>query len=122
MHADPDTQTLVAVSEGVVVGYCIFGADRDEPATDRGEVYAVYVHPDHWRVGAGERLMNAAVAELTASGRDQLSLWVLTDNVAARAFYTNTGWHADGTERPLDRLPGPDGSAVREVRCARRGR
>ncbi len=122
MHADPDTQTLVAVSEGVVVGYCIFGPDRDEPATDRGEVYAVYVHPDHWRVGAGEQLMNAAVAELTASGRDQLSLWVLTDNVAARAFYTNTGWQADGTERPLDRLPTPEGSAVREVRCVRRGR
>jgi GNAT superfamily N-acetyltransferase len=122
MHADPAIHTLVAVSEGVVIGYCIFGPDRDEPARDRGEVYAVYVHPDHWRSGAGSQLMNAALEELAASGRGEVSLWVLTANAAARDFYTHGGWRPDGAERVLDRLPTPDGSAVREVRCVRRGR
>jgi GNAT superfamily N-acetyltransferase len=116
LQTDPGVRTSVAVGADGVAAYCIYGADRDEPEPWRAEVYAIYVDPGRWRTGAGGLLLAACVAELVAVGRREVRLWTLTGNHEARAFYERQGWTYDGAERPLETLPAPDGSPVREVR------
>ncbi len=50
----------------------------------------LYVHPDHWRKGLGERLLDFA---RTLSPR-RLWLYTLQDNLNARAFYRKNGFRA----------------------------
>jgi ribosomal protein S18 acetylase RimI-like enzyme len=79
----------VAEANGRVVGILNFGPARDEDGA--GEVYVLYVHPDHWGSGAGQLLMDRAHVDL---GRDhpEAVLSVLADNPRARRFYERNGW------------------------------
>jgi GNAT superfamily N-acetyltransferase len=89
---------LVAVDTGnVPLGFVSAGPNLDEPSEAAvGQVYAIYVHPGHWRAGRGSALLTAATAHLRAIGCVAANLWVLETNVRARAFYSRHGWHADG--------------------------
>lgn len=116
---EPEVETLVAVAEARdddVVGFCTYGADRDDPAPGHGEVYALYVRPPAWGAGVGTQLLDLAVRRLRDDGYEQLRLWTLTDNQQARAFYESRGWRPDGTEQELVGLPDPAGANLREVR------
>jgi ribosomal protein S18 acetylase RimI-like enzyme len=103
---------LVAERDGAVVGFVEFGpyglyGDGDGDETT-GEVYAIYVHPDHWGQGAGRALMEAAVDRLGADGRRPVRLWVFDANEPTRRFYERCGFVADGATGtfPLDRPGG----------------
>jgi len=108
----------VAVQDGTVVGWVAAGPCRDEDRQepDKGEIYACYVLPRRWRGGIGRLLMSQATAALAAGGRDDISLWVLQANSAARRFYESCGFQPDGIRQLLD-LGGP----VPEVRYRRKG-
>ena len=60
---------------------------------------ALHVRQSRWRQGAGRALHDTAVATLTARGFQVVTLWVLTGNDRARAFYEAMGWNHDGTAR-----------------------
>lgn len=95
-----DGPVWVAEDSGGVVGFAACGPSRDADApSGAGEVYAVYVHPDRWRSGAGRRLLEACTSHLRAAGFGPLTLWVLADNVRARRFYAAAGWRPDGAVR-----------------------
>jgi GNAT superfamily N-acetyltransferase len=114
--ADDRAPAWVAVAGDEVVGYLASGPARDEATgTLDAEVYAIYVHPQHWRSGAGRRLMAAAIDEWTARGAAALVLWVLEANAAARSFYESQGWRPDGSRQEIDL----GGFAVVEVRYRR---
>ncbi len=107
---------LLAERDGDVVGFVHYGPYWDsheggwagtDPAAG-GEVYALYVHPDAWRCGAGSRLLRAAVADLTTAELVPVRLWTLRDNTRTIQFYRRHGFRPDGTRRPV-RL-GPDQS------------
>jgi ribosomal protein S18 acetylase RimI-like enzyme len=108
----PGAQTLVAELDGEVIGFVAFGPDRTE--AERGELYAIYVHPDHWGAGAGRRLIEAAKVRLTADGFADMRLWVLADNARARHFYERAGLEFDGTTDFYS--PGTTGVQLPEVR------
>ena len=93
---------LVAEVDGEIVGYVAVGAGSDGDAD--GELFAIYVHPDHWGTGAGRRLIQAGEERLRALGHSEASLWVLEDNPRARRFYEAAGWSTDGTTRPIELL------------------
>ena len=119
MQSDGVRVAVAVADDGAVVAYCIYGADRDERAPGRGEVYAIYVDPACWRTGAGGRLLDACVADLVDDGTPEVRLWTLSRNRDARTFYERQGWAYDGTERELETLPAPYGTAVREARYVR---
>jgi GNAT superfamily N-acetyltransferase len=85
---------IVAECDGEIVGFVSVGAARSDDA--EGELYAIYVHPDHWSTGVGRALIEAGEAELRRLGHRDVVLWVLDDNPRARRFYETAGWQADG--------------------------
>jgi ribosomal protein S18 acetylase RimI-like enzyme len=82
-------QVLVSSQRRRVVGYATWGAAEDE---GWGEVQAVYVDPDHQRVGHGTRLLEAATVSLSDAGFGFALLWVIDANWPAREFYEKCGW------------------------------
>ena len=84
---------IVAHASGQVVGFAAFGASRDEGAPqDRGEVWAIYVTPSSWSVGAGRLLWLASLEQMLAEGYKTVSLWVIAGNERAIKFYTAAGF------------------------------
>lgn len=80
----------VAVNEGEsVVGFCTFGASNEE---DWGEIFAIYVHPDHWGRGHGYDLLLAGEGALAEQDHRRALLWVLEANERGRRFYERQGW------------------------------
>jgi ribosomal protein S18 acetylase RimI-like enzyme len=103
---DARTWTTVAVSGGEIVGFAGGGPSRDEDTLGEGELYAVYVAPEHWSQGVGTALMADAVARLGVGGAAHASLWVLEENARGRHFYERLGWRHDGRRRPIELLGG----------------
>lgn len=93
-----------------VVGFCVADASRDDDTW--GEVFSIYVHPDHWDGGHGARLLRAGEQRLRDLGFSHAMLWVLEENFRARSFYERQGWTLG---RPF-RLEQIGGTQVAEVR------
>jgi GNAT superfamily N-acetyltransferase len=96
----PQRSVLVVVDADEIVGFAHIGpsGDKDLKAREVGELYAMYLDPTRYRQGWGSELMTAVFDQLRAGGFTGASLWVMTGNAAARAFYENAGWEADGAE------------------------
>ena len=93
----PERRPWVAEANGRIVGFIAAGTARDETAGPlTGEVYAIYVLSDCWDRGVGRNLLAHAEHDLLNHGYNQAVLWVLADNLRARALYEQADWHADG--------------------------
>jgi GNAT superfamily N-acetyltransferase len=110
-----DPQTIVAHAGKRIVGFSSFGPTRDADARGAGEIYALYVDPEHWGAGVGRRLLENSRRRLKAGGYAEAVLWVLLGNEPAERFYLADGWRRDGAAREED----PYGPRV-EVRRFRR--
>jgi len=89
------------LQSGRVIGLMGIEASRDEDVLDAGEIGAIYLHPDFFGQGYGQKAMDFAVGELRSRGYDTIILWVLEDNVAARRFYEKCGFSFDGTKKEI---------------------
>ena len=92
-------QTIVAVEEGSIRGFATTAPSRDPDLTDNGELFALYVDPEHWGRGIGAALVSDARARLFGLGFRNAVLWVLTGNVRAERFYQRDMWAPDGRRR-----------------------
>jgi GNAT superfamily N-acetyltransferase len=98
--SDQRARTLVAERGGSVVGFASVGPSRDDDADPvSGELWAIYVDPQHWGTGIGHVLHVAALEALQADGATSASLWVLQGNDRATRFYERHGWAADGASK-----------------------
>jgi mycothiol synthase len=79
LAGDPEG-TIVAVEDGVVVGYCTPGHDD------------ITVHPAHRRRGHGRRLIAAALELVRARGLAELILYGPSDHEAAAGFIDALGF------------------------------
>ncbi len=86
----------VAELDGEIVGFCSYGPCRDDDLPAAGEIYAIYVRPEHWSTGIGRALLPAAIDALQ---RKPIVLWVLRENSRARGFYELFGLLPDGASR-----------------------
>ncbi len=93
----PPMCTWVAEDRGCVVGYAHAGPFRPEPGegSDAGELWGIYVDPDHWGHGHGRALMAVVIDHFTLCGDDAAYLWVMHDNERARRFLERAGWEVD---------------------------
>ena len=100
---------MVGLTGGEIVGSCfVVSPPRDDDlGTGVAELVAIYVDPEHWRRGIGSVLLEAAQARPASSGSTEMSLWTLTENHLAQAFYERHGWSADGAEEvhPVAKAP-----------------
>jgi ribosomal protein S18 acetylase RimI-like enzyme len=92
----------VVVTDTSVVGFC-HAADSDDEGW--GEVFSIYVHPDHWGAGHGRSLLAAGEAGLANAGHRRALLWVLEDNDRGRRFYERQGW-AVGSHFRIEEIGG----------------
>jgi len=78
----------VIESDGAVVGFAI-------GSSTNGNLWALFVHPEHERRGHGRRLHDTAVAWLWDQGLEKL--WLTTEpGTRAQQFYERAGWHLAG--------------------------
>jgi ribosomal protein S18 acetylase RimI-like enzyme len=86
--------TFILVSEdeetGKIFGFIYAGPARKHDPDHRGEVYAIYILPEHQRAGIGRTLIRSAAASLSRMGIHSLLIWVLSAN-PARKFYAALG-------------------------------
>ena len=89
---------MAAGAGGAVHGFCSLALpSRDPDAGARtGEVAALYVDPAQWRRGVGRALLGEALRRVPTDRWDEMTLWVLAGNEAARAFYAAAGFRPDG--------------------------
>lgn len=88
----------VAVEEGAVVGFAACGpADTDGPE-GAGQIYAIYVRPEHHGRGSGTALMADALDWLAEQGHAECVLWVAEPSERSRAFYEHVGFTLDEGE------------------------
>ncbi|NQT60968.1 MAG: GNAT family N-acetyltransferase [Bacteroidetes bacterium] len=86
-----------------LAGFCTIGNNRDEDkADDVGEIWGIYIHPTYWRRGYGTRLFEHVKSKLIARRYAEITLWVLRQNTAARAFYEKYGFSWDGTSKGIE--------------------
>ena len=97
---------LVAEAEGALVGYCSLVLPARDPDADpqTGEVAAIYVAPGAFRGGIGTAMLDAALALMRDRGFSTATLWVLSENPRARAFYARHGFFEDGMAQWIDAL------------------
>ena len=91
----------VIESEGEVVAFAIANATN-------GNIWALFVHPDHERRGYGRRLHDTMIDWLGAHGLKRL--WLTTEpGTRAQSFYESAGWQfvcsADHGDLRYERAP-----------------
>jgi GNAT superfamily N-acetyltransferase len=97
----------VAVEASRVIGLCTDGPSRDEDAPPQvGEIRAMFVHPEHWRQGAGRALAGNALGNLRSAGFSEATLWSFADNHRANAFYAELGFEPDGARQGREAFAG----------------
>jgi ribosomal protein S18 acetylase RimI-like enzyme len=104
-----ESRTLVAQAGATVVGFATVVTTSPDGDLDEHtcELAALYIDPGCWRQGIGRALMDSARDLGRSQGSDEMSLWVLTENSAAQAFYAHLGFAADGATNTHERSGEP---------------
>lgn len=83
-----------------------------------GEIASFYTHPAHRGRGYGGLLLEEAVARLHRAGFADVFVFVLRENLRARAFYAAHGFAWDGTHADI---PFPPDTVCVDLRYVRQG-
>lgn len=86
-----------------IAGFLIGSAVAGE-----AELLTLAVHPDHRRLGRGERLLATFLAEAGTRKATALFLEVAADNAPAIALYARAGFQEAGRRRRYYEAPGKD--------------
>jgi GNAT superfamily N-acetyltransferase len=88
-----EPQVHVAELDGEIVGFVGFDRSRDPktPSTT-GEIWAIYVKPEHWGKGVGVALWDAAREGLEEEGCTVVTVWVPLRNDRAMRFHELAGF------------------------------
>lgn len=96
-------KTIVAEIDGTIVGYIGIGVSRDLDASDVGELYTIYVDPEHQGKGVGSALIREGIKFLKSISFNKATLWVFDGNERAIKYYETHGWNPTGMSK-LDKL------------------
>ena len=99
--ADPEWPVFVIDEGGKSVAFCQMIPTRDsgdDPARV-GHITSLHVLPPLRGRGHGRALVDHVLTEFRRRGFTEVTLWVLEENRAARAFYEKYGFEHDGGTR-----------------------
>jgi GNAT superfamily N-acetyltransferase len=94
-HAPPNALLLGIDEGGDVVGFTAVHARE-------GEMFLLFVHPEHAGRGVGRTLLEAAHEVLRAAGCQQSFLYTHEENKRALTVYEAAGYRGDGYVRESD--------------------
>jgi len=63
-----------------------------------GEIVSIYLLPEYFRKGYGQRLLKTALIDMKTKGYKNCYLWVLKENSNARQFYESIGFICNDDE------------------------
>ncbi|MFM7025782.1 MAG: N-acetyltransferase family protein [Limnohabitans sp.] len=112
-----EPQVMVATQGGEIVGFAGFDRSRDPKSKNTtGELWAMYVDPDHLGQGVGLALWDAAREGLQDEGCTEVTVWVPLSSTRALAFFDAAGFKR---EMNTARTVPMGGVRVEEIRFKR---
>ena len=94
---NPERETILAIENGVLVGFFRVGPDKND--LTRGHLFSLYVSPDFAGQGFGKKLLTSAIELIAMKGFKQMSLWVFDENIIAKSLYAKFGFEPTGESR-----------------------
>jgi ribosomal protein S18 acetylase RimI-like enzyme len=94
---NPERETILAIENGVLVGFFRVGPDKND--LTRGHLFSLYVSPDFAGQGFGKKLLSSAIELIANKGFKQMSLWVFDENIIAKSLYAKFGFEPTGESR-----------------------
>jgi GNAT superfamily N-acetyltransferase len=88
------------------VAFSILGKPRYEADQSVVELWALNVHPAHWRKGSGLQLVKQALMDAREQNRSHVELWCIQGNMAAQRLYETCGFTLGGRTRTTTALTG----------------
>jgi ribosomal protein S18 acetylase RimI-like enzyme len=97
-------ETYLIEDSDLAVGILTVGVSRDTDldVSRTGEIWGIYIAPDHWHRGIGTMCVQEAEQLLQSRGYCEVVLWILEGNTAARRFYEAMGFCLDGTFKTVE--------------------
>ncbi|MEQ1560746.1 MAG: GNAT family N-acetyltransferase [Methyloglobulus sp.] len=95
--ASNSSKVLIAVKNGIVVGFLSFRESRDSENKSliSAEILAFYVEPKQWRKGIGKTLWSECRNDLAMAGYQTVTLWVIANNASGIGFYEAMGFERE---------------------------
>ncbi len=90
---------LVAEVDGEPIGLAWGRIEESNPEV--ANLYQMWVAPSHWRLGAGQMLLEAVIAWAKARDACYLDLGVTCGDSLARRLYARAGFEPVGEPQPL---------------------
>ena len=84
------------------VGCMAYGKSRDNKLSDWGEIVSIYLLPEYFGKGYGQKLLDVALADMKESGYQNIYLWVLKENSKAQKFYKKNKFQHTSDEYIFD--------------------
>lgn len=105
---EPDGIVVVATGpDDEIVGIASAGPTRDKGEPTDWELYAINVIAAHHGTGVADQLIAAAISQRPAT------LWVLSENARAQAFYRRHGFTVAGATKVHEATGAPEIRMVR---------
>ncbi len=86
-----EQSALVAMVDNKIVGFTMFGKNREAKYDYQSEIYGIYLLEEFQRQGMGYQMFERSVHWLKEKGYINMILWVLKDNLSAISFYEKMG-------------------------------
>lgn len=96
----------VAEISGACVGFSVMGPPRYQAPDSVVELWALNVHPAHWRRGIGRGLVSVALSNARRQGYAMVELWSINGNDPASRLYETSGFMRTGQRRTTTNLTG----------------
>lgn len=93
--------TLVAETNGEIIGFAGHGHNRDPKSRFTGEIFTLYVLLDWQGFGLGKALFEQSRDTLAALGHDRMIIWVLAMNPATKFYEWQGGLTIAERDEPM---------------------
>ena len=90
------SEVMLAIYNHTVTGFISYAASRvKDTELHTAEVLALYIDPEHWRIGIGKALWQSCRVKLSVKGYQNVYLWVIIGNTRASGFYEAQGFRQE---------------------------